>query len=147
MERIKKSSYEFTERLDDLSGFEKTKTQQQFAQEVDINTIVARAVKTGMLGDPMSINARQAIFGDFSEVGSYHACLNRVMAAQGAFMQLPADLRASFDNDPGKLMEFMGNPANKDKAIELGLIVKPEKPAPAPLGPEVTPPPVVPPAK
>lgn len=122
MKRIEKNSYLFEDRPDDLGGFEKTKTQQSFAEEVDVNNIVARALKTGLLGDPMAQAARQAVFGDFSEVGSYHDAMNKVVAAQNAFMELPADLRARFNNDPGLLCEFMANEANLEEAVKLGLV-------------------------
>lgn len=138
MDRIKKSSYEFPERLGDIDKFDESKTQQSFADEVDINTIVARALKTGLLGDPSSIASRQAIFGDFSEIGSYQESLNKVIAAQNAFNELPADVRSRFNNDPGKLMEFIADDKNRPEAESLGLVVKKE--VTAPLGAEVTPP-------
>lgn len=125
MERLKKSSYEYPDRVDDLGGFEKTMTQQHFVGEVDINNIVARALKTGILGDPMAIAGRQAVFGDFSAVGSYHEALNRITAAQAAFMELPADVRSRFNNDPGALVDYMSSPFGEDKlreAVGLGLV-------------------------
>jgi len=41
-------------------------------------------------------------------------------------MRLPADLRARFDNDPAQLIQFLENSDNKDEAIKLGLVNKPE---------------------
>lgn len=123
MERIKKDSYSGYERVDDLGNFEKTLTQQHFAEEVDINNIVSRALKTGLLGDPMSIGTRQAIFTDVASIGDYQSNLNKIIAAQNAFMELPADLRSRFNNDPANLLAFLSDVNNKDEAIKLGLIV------------------------
>lgn len=126
MERIKENSYCFPDKVGVVTCKEKTRTQQNLVNETDINKIVARAVKTGILGDPAAISARQAIFGDFSQVGSYHDALNKVLSAQSAFIELPVDVRNRFGNDPGKLMEFLADPANVEEAIELGLMVKKE---------------------
>lgn len=122
MKRIKDNSYLVEERVDDISCPEKSLAQQSFAEEVDVNNIVARALKTGILGDPMAIAARQAVFGDFSGVGSYQDSLNRVIAAQKAFESLPANVRARFDHDPGKLIAFLADVKNLEEARELGLV-------------------------
>jgi phage internal scaffolding protein len=47
---------------------------------------------------------------------------NTLIAAQNAFKTLPASIRKEFNNDPSQVIDFLNNPANKDKAIELGLI-------------------------
>lgn len=126
MKRIEVNSYLFPDRVGDLECKDKSMTQQSFAEEVDVNNIVARAVKTGMLGDPLAIGRREAVFGDFSDVDSFHTSLNRVIAAQNAFMELPADVRARFNNDPGQLIAFLSDEANRDEAVKLGLVVKKE---------------------
>jgi phage internal scaffolding protein len=141
MKRIAENSYAYPDRFGDVSCPEKTLAQQQFAGDADINNIVARAIKTGLLADTAGISARQAIFGDFADVGSYHEALNKVVAAQAAFDALPADVRTRFDNDPAKLMEFMGNGANYKEAVALGLVVpvkdEVKGAAPAAQGPQL----------
>lgn len=122
MKRIESDPYAFPERKGDIGNFEKTMTQQSFAAEVDVNEIVKRAQRTGLLGDPVAMANRQAIFGDFSEIGSYHDAMNRVVAAQGAFMQLPAEVRSRFNNDPGQLCDFMADRKNLEEAVSLGLL-------------------------
>lgn len=146
MKRIETDSYVVAERVGDLGNFEKTLTQQNFAADVDVNNIVARAIKTGFLADPAMTAVREAIFADVSEVGDYAACLNRISAAQDAFMSLPADLRASFGNDPAQLLAFLADPANNEKAMELGLKVRPPAPVMPNNGPNDSKPavPVVP---
>ena len=53
-------------------------TKQSFADEVDINKVVARYEKTGMLDH---VNRRQPFYGDVSEIRSYQESLNVVIHA------------------------------------------------------------------
>lgn len=122
-----------------LSCPEPTKTQQQFAEEADINTIVERFGLTGEL--PSNLKVPQS--GDFSEVVSdYQTALNMVLEADHAFMQLPAEVRARFRNDPGELVDFVSDEKNRDEAIKLGLVVPPKAP-PDPIRVRVEPEPEV----
>jgi phage internal scaffolding protein len=99
-----------------------TRTQQHFKDETDINNILRQFNITGQL----PTKAMSPRYGDFTGVGDYHSALNQVIAAEGEFMTLPAQLRARFDNDPQELIEFLNNPENKDEAIKLGLVKRPE---------------------
>lgn len=102
--------------------------RQEFKEDADINTIVKRF---GLTGELPSV-VRVPTYGDFSEVGDFRSAVHMVMEAEAAFMALPAQLRARFDNDPQSLMEFVAERANLDEARSLGL-VEPDKTAPAPL--------------
>jgi len=92
--------------------------QQHMKDECDINTIVERFGVTGQL----PVRAIEPSYGDFSGVSDYHTALNKIKAADEAFMALPGKLRAKFDNDPNALLNFLENEANRNEAIELGLI-------------------------
>lgn len=109
-------------------------TKQSFANDCDINVIMGRVEKSGTY--PMVQG--QPFFGDFSDGMSYHDAMNRVLEAQGMFMQLPASLRAQFDNDPGKFLDFVIDPANGEKLVEMGLAQKAEPVAPVVSAPPVT---------
>ena len=104
---------------------EPSMTQQQFRDEADINTIMARYQKTGVLVDPLTQATRKPMFDDFSELGDFRDHQQAVIDAQELFMQLPSKLRARFSNDPAELLQWLSNPVNKDEAIELGLMSKP----------------------
>jgi phage internal scaffolding protein len=94
--------------------------QQHFKDECDINNILRQFNITGLLPEqPLSPR-----YGDFTGIGDYHSALNRVMAAQDEFEALPADIRARFDNDPAKLIEFLGDENNRPEAETLGLVEK-----------------------
>lgn len=102
-------------------------TVQSEAENCDINVIVDRFEKTGILPSMTST----PVYGDFSTVVSFQDAQNAVIAAQSAFMSLPAKIRKEFDNDPAKFLDFVDDPANADKLVEMGLR---EAPAPIPEG-------------
>lgn len=130
MKRIQNDSYVMEGKVDVLTGFEKSETQQHLKEEVDVNCIVARALRTGILGDPLSIGRRQAIFADLSDVGDFQSSLNKLEAARSAFMELPVEVRKRFNHDPAALVAFLADKANVDEAVALGLMEKPKPAAP-----------------
>lgn len=101
-----------------LRCLDKSLTQQNFAEEVDINTIVRRFNLTGQL----PTNFQMPTYGDFTGISDYHTAMNIVAAADEQFLSLPAELRARFNNDPGQLIEFLENDKNRDEAVKLGLV-------------------------
>lgn len=109
--------------------------EQTHARETDINKMVARYQKTGVL--PQVIMAPS--YGDFAGVGDYHDAQNRLIDANSNFMKLPADLRSLFDNDAGKLVDFVLDVDNREEAIELGLVEPDETSLPEAPPPEAAP--------
>ena len=92
--------------------------QQQFKDECDINNILRQFNITGQLPDqPLSPK-----YGDFTGVSDYKTALDRVIAADEEFMNLPATLRARFDNDAANLISFLDNEENRLEAEKLGLL-------------------------
>jgi phage internal scaffolding protein len=103
-----------------LACEEPSLAQQHFKDECDINNILRQFNITGLLpANPVSPR-----YGDFSGIGDYHTALNRVIAAQDEFESLPAQIRARFDNDPSKLIEFLDDENNRPEAESLGLVEK-----------------------
>ena len=104
-------------------------TLQEFKDECNINSIIARFTRTGVLD---STAAGQAIYGDFSTVEEFQIMQNKLINAQANFDTLPSSVRQRFDNDPAKLIAFLADDSNKAEAIALGLCneVKVEQPAP-----------------
>jgi phage internal scaffolding protein len=98
-------------------------TQQQFAEESDINFIADRYGLTGEI--PQVLDLPQ--YGDFSGIFDFQSAQNAVIEAKQQFMTLPAKLRTRFDNDPQKLLQFLGNTDNRAEAEFLGLIDKPKE--------------------
>lgn len=93
--------------------------QQSFRDETDINNILERFNITGELPGGQT----QPQYGDFLESPvDYKQALDVVKGAQSAFNALPAALRARFDNDATKFVDFASNEANRDEAYKLGLL-------------------------
>jgi len=101
-----------------VSIFEESRTQQHFKSQTNINSIMDRYKKTGIL----PTRNDQPVFGDFSNVEDYQSSLNKLMIAQESFNQLPANIRKRFQNDPGQLIDFISKEENRDEAITLGLV-------------------------
>ena len=76
--------------IDCSAEVEPSRTQQHFAEEVDINTIVRRFGLTGEL----PTNVPQVLQGDFTNVHDFQSAMNLVVAAREAFMEQPAEVRA-----------------------------------------------------
>lgn len=100
---------------------EESVTQQQFKDECDINEIVRRFGLTGEMPDDF----RAPVSGDFTGVSDFQSAMQAVRAAQEAFNSLPAEVRAEFSNDPQRMMDFLSNEKNRERALELGLVQKP----------------------
>ena len=82
----------------------------------------------------------------FESVGQFFVVLgdrffvwgfDMVLAADDAFMALPANVRERFNNDPAELVDFISDVANRSEAIDLGLIPLPGKPDGVIPSPEV----------
>lgn len=118
----------------------KGRTQQQFAEDADINIIMRRWAKDGV--DPRGDSRLIPRFGDFSNIADYQAANQMVIHAQEDFDELPAAIRQRMNNDPATLIAFMDDPSNVEEATTLGLLptTAPE-PTPSPdPGPSAQPP-------
>lgn len=103
-----------------LSCNDPSLTQQHFAEECDINTIVDRFMKTGVMPEGIV----QPQYGDYSEVMDFQSAQNAIRSASENFFAMPAAIRARFQNSPQVFLEFFGDPANQDEAIKLGLATR-----------------------
>lgn len=93
-------------------------THQSMAPECDINRIMAKWQKTGVIEHA---NTYQGQYGDFAETPTYQEAMNVVIESQEMFMTLPSSVRRQFDNDPGQFLAFAVDPQNGEKMIEMGL--------------------------
>lgn len=103
-------------------------TRQEFAEESDINNIMARYMSTGILE-----NVREGLeqaFVDVSEAEDYQSMQDAILRSQEAFMALPAVVRDRVGNTPAGYLQFVSDPANENEMRELGLLKpKPVEPA------------------
>jgi phage internal scaffolding protein len=98
-------------------GHGQSLTIQSQSEDADINVMVRRFGITGVI--PAGV--RVPSYGDFTGVGDYRSALHAVMEAQENFMQLPAPVRARFDNDPQLLLDFASVPENIPALVKMGL--------------------------
>lgn len=105
-------------------------TEQHHKNDCDVNQILSRFMKTGVLD---SRNVKEPLYGDFSGAPSdYRQAVELLNEARGRFMSLPSSVRERFGNDPGALLDFLEDPANREEAAKLGLLSYPAKPEVAP---------------
>lgn len=106
-------------------------TRQEFAEECDINTLMAR-YDTHVIGGPGNLPARQPMYFDFADLPQdlmgYMAFMSD---AEASFMSLPAVVRREFDNSAVEFVAFASDPANIDQMRSWGLAA----PAKAPEAP------------
>ena len=108
-------------------------TRQSSKDECDINRIMRKFEKTGILEHR---NTFEGSYGDFTDTPQdYHEAIQQVMDAQDMFMSLPAKVRRQFGNDPAEYLDFVADPQNADRMVELGLATRP------PAAPDVVEPP------
>ncbi|AXH76301.1 MAG: internal scaffolding protein [Microviridae sp.] len=110
------------------------KTKQSFKDDSDINNIMARYQATGVID---FVNEHAGHYADVTGL-EYQSMLNKVIEAEAMFMDLPAELRKRFSNDPAEFLAFVQDEHNRDEAVTLGLIPKRSQEAANPLsgGPE-----------
>lgn len=106
---------------------EKSLTVQSERDEADINKIVARIEKGGMI---TKFNTDPGFFADVSEFDGLQDMIIKVQKAESMFMELPAQVRERFANDPVNLVEFLADTNNRVEAESLGLVNKAPVPAP-----------------
>lgn len=95
-------------------------TQQQFKKDTVLSQVIERMLRTGLYS-PADYNP---IFDDFTSVEDFQTTLENVNRIEEAFLQLPLWLRKKFDHDPAKVVAFVNDPSNYDKAVEYGLLQK-----------------------
>lgn len=105
---------------------EKSMAQQNMKDECDVNNILAKYQKTGLISH---LNDNAGSYDNFTGYQDYHSSMNQVLEAQASFLMLPSSIRKKFANDPAQFMEFVRDPENAKELVEMGLaneIVAPE---------------------
>lgn len=88
-----------------------TMVQQQFKDEVDVNTILRRfgaGISLWRVGTP------QGFYADFRDVHDYDSAVRKVEQVHARFMELPADTREKFGNDPGRLVDAVSGMSQEE---------------------------------
>ena len=125
---------------DGQSFNEPSLTQQHFKDDCDVNKIIDRYTRTGVVPAEL-INRSSGVYGDFSDVGDFFDAQQRVANAVQNFESLPSNIRRRFNDDPAQLIAFCNDSKNYEEALKLGLVRKREvvpDPAPVPETPPIT---------
>lgn len=93
-------------------------TEQSHKSECDVNKIIRKYDKNGLINHVSKIEAQ---FGDVSGI-EFKSAQDKVIAAKAMFNELPSDIRKRFENNPASLLTFMDDADNRQEAIELGII-------------------------
>ncbi|WNK12548.1 MAG: internal scaffolding protein [Microvirus sp.] len=102
----------------DMTVFDESKTRQEFAEECDINTIMARYEAGGAVSH---VNRVEPVFLDTTLYPGLQASMDAYREASLSFAALPAKVRREFDNDPQKFVDFAVDPGNIERMREWGL--------------------------
>lgn len=100
---------------------ESSLAQQSFKEECDINRIMAQYQNTGTIS-PNARSFRDYAFGQFDAISDFQGVEDAFVKAQEAFLTLPADIRARFNNSVETTVDWLGDPANLAEAQNLGII-------------------------
>ncbi len=104
------------------------RTKQSQAAECDINLIMAKYAKTGLIDH---FSKHGAEYG-FADAITFHEAMNVVSRGNSMFEDLPAEARQRFV-DPAGFLDFVQDPENQGELFKLGLADKaPEKPVTPP---------------
>lgn len=99
------------------------RTQQAFKDECDINFLMKRYEKTGILP---SGREDMPQYADVTGI-DFMTSAQQVADIRGVFSMLDARTRARFENDPAQMLDFLADPANMEEAVSMGLMPKPER--------------------
>ena len=120
---------------------EPSRTKQNLKDNADVNKIIKRYNKTGVLPN---MNKLEAMYGEITSQDLQDA-LNKVDASYEAFAEVPSEIRAKFNNDAGRFIDYATNPDNL-KQMQQWQLAPPPEPTPEPT-PEPAPEPPTPPAE
>jgi len=127
-------AYSDSFRGSDLECRDPSLAQQSFKDDADINVMLEKFKVTGVMPQGVVMPT----YGDFQGISDYRSAVDAINKATHAFMDMPANVRARFENNPQKFLEFCADPKNREEASRLGLVPASVKaadsPAPAKTG-------------
>lgn len=111
-------------------------TVQADAEQADINYIVKQFGVTGGL----PYGKAQPFYDDVTDFPvDYHSAMNHIRQADELFLELPATVRAEFDNDAGNFLNALSDPSKADRLRELGVLLPASAAPNTPASPESPP--------
>ncbi|AXL14771.1 internal scaffolding protein [Microviridae sp.] len=93
-------------------------TKQSHKNECDINQIMARYQKTGVLEHA---KAHQGSYGEITSE-TFLSAHQTIARAKSMFETLPSSLRERFENRPENYFDFVQDPDNTTELVKMGLV-------------------------
>lgn len=93
------------------------RTKQSHAEESNINIILAKYIKTGILEH---VKEHTSNYG-FATSDDFHTSMNIILKAQDMFDDLPSATRKKFANRPENFLDFVQDPKNEQEMFDMGL--------------------------
>lgn len=93
-------------------------TEQAHKDSVDINKIVKKYSKTGLIEH---INHIEAAWGTL-DGKDFKDMMDKITGIQEDFDRLPSPIRNKFNHNPEKMLAYLADEKNTNEAIELGLL-------------------------
>lgn len=104
---------------------DESRTKQSEANDADINVIVGRFLKSGVIPQ---VTAPPS-FQDFEDVFDFQSAMNTLAAAKVAFAAMDAPVRKRFGNDPSEFVDFVekrapdGSRENLAELRKMGIVL------------------------
>lgn len=86
-------------------------------RETTIDFYLKKYSATGLLGDP--VRAQQGQYIDVSEIGDFQEMQNKVLEVRNAFMQLSAEERRQYGDDPSLWVQAKIDEAEQARLAQL----------------------------
>lgn len=80
-----------------------SRTEQSHTQQCDINRIMAKYVKTGLVDH---VTQYEGTYGEIAAM-DYQTAQNLIAEQRSVFSELPAAIRKRFDNDPANYLRLV----------------------------------------
>ena len=103
-----------------LHMYGETVTKQSFKDDCDINLIMAKYVKTGVIDN---VRDNPPEYG-FASSDDFRQSMEIVSKANSMFENMPSKIRNKFENDPAKFLDFVQDEKNLPEMQEMGLTIK-----------------------
>lgn len=108
-----------------VENTEPSKTRQEFAEDSDINTIMARwTVQRGPDYRDIRSDWQRGTYGDFSNAVDLTAALSMADEARKSFELLPSAVRAAAGHDPVRFLEMVGDADQVQELVKHGLEIE-----------------------
>lgn len=117
------------------------RTKQAFAEECDVNSIMQKYQKEGVI---THVTKHQANYG-FASSNDFRESVELMGKANDMFAELPSSTRKKFDGSVENFLDWVQDPENASQLDEMGALTEtPAEPSPA-VQPPSEPPASVPP--